>query len=127
VKTTEDKAPLQPQPKPQEPQPKKVAAAAPAASTAPAQKSNAKNVQTLVDAEEASVMSIRATEETWIRIKADDKESFQVLLKPGETVSQKGARFSMDIGNAGGVKIQFNGKTFENLGKSGQVIHLRIP
>jgi len=33
----------------------------------------------------------------------------------------------MDIGNAGGVRIQFDGKTIENLGKSGQVIHLRLP
>ena len=68
-----------------------------------------------------------ATEETWIRIQADDKESFQVLLKPGEKISYKAARFNMDIGNAGGVRIQFDGKNIENLGKSGQVIHLRLP
>ena len=68
-----------------------------------------------------------ATEETWIRIQADDKEPFQVLLKPGEKISYKAARFNMDIGNAGGVRIQFNGKNIENLGKSGQVIHLRLP
>ncbi|MRR16095.1 MAG: helix-turn-helix domain-containing protein [Deltaproteobacteria bacterium] len=84
-------------------------------------------IEALIDDEESSLLIARATEETWIRIQADNKASFQVLLKPGESFSYKAARFSMDIGNAGGVKIQFKGKTLENLGKSGQVIHLRLP
>jgi len=33
----------------------------------------------------------------------------------------------MDIGNAGGIKIKFRGKEIENLGKSGQVVRLRLP
>lgn len=77
--------------------------------------------------EEPAAMIIRATEETWIRIQADDKEPYQVLLKPGEKISHKATRFNMDIGNAGGIRIQFDGKNIENLGKSGQVIHLRLP
>lgn len=85
------------------------------------------NIEALIDDEESSLLVARASEETWIRIQADNKPSFQVLLKPGENFSYKAARFSMDIGNAGGVKIQFKGKTLENLGKSGQVIHLRLP
>lgn len=77
--------------------------------------------------EEPSVLVIHATEKTWIRIQADDKEPFQVLLNPGEEISRKAARFNLDIGNAGGVRIQFEGKSIENLGKTGQVIHLRLP
>lgn len=77
--------------------------------------------------EEPTTLIIRATEQTWIRIQADDKEPFQVLLQPGEKISHKAARFNMDIGNAGGVRIQFDGKNIETLGKSGQVIHLRLP
>ena len=84
-------------------------------------------IDALIDDEESSLLVARATEETWIRIQADNKASFQVLLKPGEKFSYKAARFDMDIGNAGGVKIQFRGKTIENLGKPGQVIHLRLP
>ncbi len=122
---TEDKK--QPQPKPPEARPQSPVAAPPPTTKPAAQKSEAKKMAELLDSEEASLMSIRAMEETWIRIKADDQEPFQVLLKPGEKISHKGARFSMDIGNAGGVKIQFHGKSFENLGKSGQVIHLRLP
>jgi cytoskeleton protein RodZ len=77
--------------------------------------------------EEPATLIVHATEKTWIRIQADDKEPFQVLLNPGEKISHKAARFNMDIGNAGGVRIQFNGKNIENMGKSGQVIHLRLP
>jgi cytoskeletal protein RodZ len=115
------------QPQPPKAKPQSDAMALPAASNPEAQKNEARRIAELLDSEEAALMSIRATEETWVRIKADDQEPFQVLLKPGEKISHKGARFSMDIGNAAGVKIQFNGKTFENLGKSGQVIHLRFP
>lgn len=84
-------------------------------------------IEALIDDEESSLLVAHATEETWIRIQADNKAPFQVLLKPGEKFSYKAARFNMDIGNGGGVKIQFKGKTIENLGKSGQVIHLRLP
>ena len=78
-------------------------------------------------AEETFLLIINATEQTWIRMQADDKEPYEVLLDVGEKISQKASRFNMDIGNAGGVRIRFDGKTIENLGKSGQVIHLRLP
>ncbi len=77
--------------------------------------------------EEQSSLMIRAGEETWIRIQPDDKEAFQVLLKPGETVSYKAARFNIDVGNAGGIRLQLNGKNIDNLGRRGEVIHLRLP
>lgn len=77
--------------------------------------------------EEAGLLVIRSTEQTWLRIKIDQNESFQVLLKPGEKIERQGAVFDLDIGNAGGITMQFKGKSFENLGKSGQVIHLRLP
>ncbi|MDD5343317.1 MAG: DUF4115 domain-containing protein, partial [Smithella sp.] len=85
------------------------------------------NVETAVNDKEAGLLIISAIEETWIRIKADQNPSFQVLLKAGEKFERKAASFDMDIGNAGGIKIQFKGKNMENLGKSGQVVHLRLP
>jgi cytoskeleton protein RodZ len=89
----------------------------------------AENIQSkpMADSEEASVLVINAIEQTWIRIKADQNPSFQVLLKAGEKIERKALTFDMDIGNAGGVKIQFKGKNIENIGNSGQVIHLRLP
>lgn len=97
------------------------------ATIAAPQKNDVKTAAPSNSIEEQSVLVIHATDETWIRIQGDDQEPVQVLLKPGEKISHKAARFNMDIGNAGGIRIQFNGKNIENLGKSGQVIHLRLP
>jgi hypothetical protein len=49
------------------------------------------------------------------------------VLKAGQIVSHKASHFNVDLGNAGGVRISFNGKTLKNLGKPGQVIHLSLP
>lgn len=86
-----------------------------------------KDAQVPAGAEETSLLIIRATEQTWIRMQVDDKEPYEVLLEAGETLSQKASRFNMDVGNAGGIRIQLDGKTIENIGRSGQVIHLRLP
>jgi len=85
------------------------------------------NIQSAVNNEEASLLIISAIEKTWIRIKTDQNPSFQIMLKSGEKFERKAVSFDMDIGNAGGIKIQFKSKNIENLGKSGQVVHLRLP
>ncbi|HUN56135.1 MAG TPA: helix-turn-helix domain-containing protein [Smithella sp.] len=85
------------------------------------------NMQTVSDREDANLLVIRAIEETWMRVKADQNPSFQILLKPGEKFERKAVKFDIYIGNAGGIKIQFKGKDIEDLGKSGDVVHLRLP
>jgi len=77
--------------------------------------------------QEAGLLVVRATEETWLRVKADKNPSFQVLLKAGEKFEHKAVTFDIDIGNAGGIKVKFKGKDIENLGKAGAVVHLRLP
>jgi cytoskeleton protein RodZ len=77
--------------------------------------------------EEPGILMIKASEETWLRITADQNQPSQILLKPGEKIERKGLIFEIDIGNAGGIKMQFKGKNIDNLGKSGEVIHLRLP
>jgi len=89
--------------------------------------SSTQNTRAVAESGEVNLLIIKATEETWIRIKADQNPSYQILLQPGEKIERKAASFDMDIGNAGGIKIQFKGKNIEKLGKSGQVIHLRLP
>jgi cytoskeleton protein RodZ len=80
-----------------------------------------------VPVSEGNDLVIRATEETWLKIKIDQNPSFQFILKPGEVLKRKGAEFDVNIGNAGGITVQFKGKVIENLGKSGEVVHLRLP
>ena len=74
-----------------------------------------------------SVLLITAGQETWLRIKPDNSPPVQLLLKPGEKFESSEEFFNLDIGNAGGIKIQYKGRSIENLGKPGEVIHIRLP
>jgi hypothetical protein len=62
-----------------------------------------------------------------MRIKADQNPSFQIILKAGEKFERKAVNFNIDIGNAGGITVKFKGKEVENLGKTGEIVHLRLP
>jgi len=79
------------------------------------------------DERETDLLVIQAVEETWLKIKIDQEPSFQIVLKPGQKAQYRASAVDMDIGNAGGVVIRFKGKKVENLGPSGQAIHLRLP
>ncbi|MCE5262674.1 MAG: DUF4115 domain-containing protein [Deltaproteobacteria bacterium] len=71
---------------------------------------------------------IEARELTWIRITEDRNPSYQALLKPGDRMERMASEFfQLDIGNAGGLNMTFDGKPLGSLGKPGQIIHLRLP
>lgn len=71
---------------------------------------------------------IEATETSWLNIVEDDNPPFEILLRSGERIEREAMdKFSVDIGNAGGVVVYFQGKSLGSLGKSGQVVHLNLP
>jgi cytoskeleton protein RodZ len=71
---------------------------------------------------------IETVELTWVRITEDRNPSNQFLLKPGDRIERMASdSFLLDIGNAGGINLIFQGKPLESLGKRGQVIHVRLP
>lgn len=71
---------------------------------------------------------IEATEATWLKIIEDNKSPYEITLKPGEKLSRQAREFFViDVGNAAGVNITFLGKSLGNLGRKGQVVHLRLP
>lgn len=73
-------------------------------------------------------LAIEARDYTWIRISEDQSPSYQVLLKPGEKLERRASRsFDIDVGNAGGTQLIFQGKPLGPLGSPGQVVHLRLP
>lgn len=85
---------------------------------------------TEVPSAQGKVMSITITarEPTWLRIMADDEIPAEILLRPGETISRHATdSLTLDIGNAGGVEVTFQGKSLGTLGKSGEVVHLKFP
>jgi cytoskeleton protein RodZ len=71
---------------------------------------------------------IEAQDLTWIRITEDQNPSSQFLLKPGDRIERMASdAFLLDIGNAGGITLIFQGKPLGSPGKRGQVIHIRLP
>lgn len=72
-------------------------------------------------------LTILAKELTWVRVKAGQEPPQDVLLKPGEKIERTGSKFVIDLGNAGGVSIDFQGKSLGEIGKRGHVVHLKLP
>jgi cytoskeleton protein RodZ len=70
---------------------------------------------------------MEAREMTWLRITADNNQPNEILLHPGEKIEREASRFTVVIGNAGGIDITFQGKSLGNLGEPGQVVHLTLP
>jgi cytoskeleton protein RodZ len=71
---------------------------------------------------------IEARDLTWIRITEDRNPSYQALLKPGDKIERMASDyFQLDIGNAGGINLTFQGKPLGSIGKQGQIIHMRLP
>jgi cytoskeleton protein RodZ len=71
---------------------------------------------------------IEAKELTWARITEDRNSPSQVILKPGDRIERRASDFfQLDIGNAGGINLIFQGKPLGSPGKRGQVIHIRLP
>lgn len=78
--------------------------------------------------EKALHLIIEAKEITWVRITEDHHSPSQVLLKPGDRIERRASDFfQLDIGNAGGIDLIFQGKPLGSIGKRGQVIHIRLP
>jgi cytoskeleton protein RodZ len=79
-------------------------------------------------AEESHTLVISANEVVWIKVKIDGGEPFDVVLKKGESVVWKATEsFSLVVGNAGGVSLVYDGEKLSNLGKSGEVVTLKLP
>jgi hypothetical protein len=74
------------------------------------------------------VLEVFATDTTWLLVTIDGAQKKEILLKPGESATwQANQNFSLKIGNAGGIKLAFDGKNLGPPGKKGQVIRLNLP
>jgi cytoskeleton protein RodZ len=103
-------------------------AQATAAEPAPASASVEKPILPPAAAGKIYHLIIDARELTWIRITEDRNPSYQALLKPGDRLERMASDFfQLDIGNAGGINLTFQGKPLGSLGKQGQIIHMRLP
>jgi hypothetical protein len=73
-------------------------------------------------------LELFAEDTSWIFITIDDSESKEVLLHQGDRIKWSAKNiFSLKIGNAGGIKLIFDGKEIGPLGEEGQVVTLKLP
>ncbi len=73
-------------------------------------------------------LTIEATEAAWVQVKADRTPAVQKLMQAGEKLTTEAKeRITLDLGNAGGVQITFQGQSLGSPGKRGEVIHLVYP
>jgi len=73
-------------------------------------------------------LSVTAVDRTWILISFNDGRKEEMVLRPGEIKSWSFTdKVSLRIGNAGGIKVIFDGKDMGVPGLSGQVKSLSFP
>jgi cytoskeleton protein RodZ len=74
------------------------------------------------------LLQINAHDTTWLQVMIDKTEVKELLMHPGDAAEWRAEKcFSLKIGNAGGVKLRFDGKELSNLGEAGQVVSMNLP
>jgi cytoskeletal protein RodZ len=69
-----------------------------------------------------------AEQKTWIQVKTDDNKTYSVMMQPGdkqEWETKEGMH--VVVGNAGGVRMKWDGDPIGTDGKPGQVLRFRLP
>lgn len=71
------------------------------------------------------VLKLKVNQDSWLNITIDNAISQQYDLKAGDLIEWKGERtFALDLGNAGGVEAEFNGKPLKMSGEPGESAHI---
>ncbi|MEG6594164.1 DUF4115 domain-containing protein, partial [Desulfovibrio sp. 1188_IL3213] len=71
---------------------------------------------------------ITATEECWVHSSADNTDTRQFSLRKGDTFALTFSKsLELKLGNAGGVRIRYDGEELPPVGGSGQVRTLTFP
>ncbi len=71
------------------------------------------------------ILRLKVNQDCWLNINIDNVLSQQYDLKAGDLIEWKGDKvFALDIGNAGGIEAEFNGKPLKLFGETGKTAHL---
>lgn len=80
-----------------------------------------------VDDGKQVTLNLSATERTWLSITSRGKVIFSGVLEPSQSKTLQGSEVAtMKVGNAGGVDVQWNGKSIGPIGARGQVRTIRF-
>jgi cytoskeletal protein RodZ len=73
-------------------------------------------------------LEIKALASTWIRIEPDSGPAEELMMAPGDVqVFTAKQSFYLQTGNAGGIRLRFDGKELPPLGKPNQTLSLTLP
>lgn len=73
--------------------------------------------------ETGMVLALEASELSWVVVQTDDASPHEALLRPGDRLIWKAQeKFSLTIGNAGGIRGELNGKPLASFGPKGKVV-----
>ncbi len=79
-------------------------------------------------AAEDHVLRIVAEEEAWVQVLVDGKTAQSRLMKSGQEETYRPKEFvRLWVGNAGGIRVFWDGVPLKPLGKRGEVIRVRLP
>lgn len=68
------------------------------------------------------VLDLEALELSWVVVQVDGASPHEALLRAGERIRWKARnRFTITLGNAGGVRVELNGKPQGPFGPTGKV------
>lgn len=72
---------------------------------------------------------LKALDKSWVLVTMDDgQSSSEADMDQGEVKTYQAVKnFTLKLGNAGGVDVQFNGKPLGILGTAGQVVEIQLP
>jgi len=72
---------------------------------------------------------LKALDKSWVLVTMDDgQSSSEADMDQGEVKTYQAVKnFTLKLGNAGGVDVQFNGKPLGILGTEGQVVEIKLP
>lgn len=71
------------------------------------------------------ILRLKVNQDCWLHITIDETVSQQYELKAGDLIEWKGERvFALDMGNAGGVEAELNGKPLKPFGAQGKTAHV---
>ena len=82
----------------------------------------------LASASAIYVLRAETLERTWLQLIIDDSQELEYLLNPNEKHTWRAmSGFRLHIGNAAGLKLYLNDQPLKALGKSGEVVLLKLP
>jgi transcriptional regulator with XRE-family HTH domain len=71
------------------------------------------------------ILRLKVNQDCWLNITIDETVSQQYDLKAGDLIEWKGEKvFALDMGNAGGVEAELNGRPLKPFGGQGKTAHV---